>query len=41
MYTDLDNYVEPVDEKPSGLFETLKNIWNTILGKDVPIKMTT
>ncbi|WP_245800729.1 hypothetical protein [Wolbachia endosymbiont of Wuchereria bancrofti] len=34
----MNNYVKPVDEKPSGLFETLKNIWNTILGKDVPIK---
>ncbi|MDR1139943.1 MAG: hypothetical protein LBJ80_01550 [Rickettsiales bacterium] len=38
IYTDLNNYVEPVDKKPLGLFGTLKEIWDTILGKDVPVK---
>ncbi|MGL9702565.1 hypothetical protein [Wolbachia endosymbiont of Cimex lectularius] len=35
IYTDLNNYVEPVDKKPLGLFGALKRIW---LGKDVPVK---
>ncbi|WCR57605.1 hypothetical protein [Wolbachia endosymbiont of Ctenocephalides felis wCfeJ] len=35
IYTDLNNYVEPVDKKPLGLFGALKEIW---LGKDAPVK---
>ncbi|WP_395463152.1 hypothetical protein [Wolbachia endosymbiont of Cantharis cryptica] len=36
--SDLNNYIEPVNKKPPGLFGTLKEIWNRILGKDVPIE---
>jgi|GEM_PF-2760438 len=35
IYTDLNNYVEPVDKKPLGFFGVLKRIWP---GKDVPVK---
>lgn len=35
IYTDLNNYVEPVDKKPLGFFGALKRIW---LGKDAPVK---
>jgi hypothetical protein len=38
IYTDLNNYIEPVDKKPLDLFGALKGIWDTILRKDVPVK---
>ncbi|QOD38506.1 hypothetical protein [Candidatus Wolbachia massiliensis] len=38
IYTDLNNYIEPVDEKPSGLFETLKVILSRVFGQDALIK---
>lgn len=38
IYSDLNNYVEPLNAKPLGFFETLKGILDRVLGKDIPVK---
>lgn len=36
IYTDLNNYVEPLNTKPLGFIGTLKGILDRVLGKDIP-----
>lgn len=36
IYSDLNNYVEPLSTKPLGFIGTLKGILNRVLGKDIP-----
>lgn len=38
IYSDLNNYVEPLNTKPLGFFGTLKGILDRVLGKDIPVK---
>ncbi|MGL9757746.1 MAG: hypothetical protein ACR5LA_02590 [Wolbachia sp.] len=38
IYTDLNNYVEPLSTKPLGFIGTLKGILDRVLGKDTPTK---
>uniref|UniRef100_A0A3B0IZP6 Uncharacterized protein n=1 Tax=Wolbachia endosymbiont of Aleurodicus dispersus TaxID=1288877 RepID=A0A3B0IZP6_9RICK len=38
IYSDLNNYVEPLSTKPLGFVETLKRILNRVSGKDIPTK---
>ncbi|WP_264374955.1 hypothetical protein [Wolbachia endosymbiont (group B) of Carcina quercana] len=36
IYSDLNNYVEPLSTKPLGFIGTLKGILDRVLGKDIP-----
>ncbi|MFL3877140.1 hypothetical protein [Wolbachia endosymbiont of Trichogramma kaykai] len=36
IYSDLNNYVEPLSTKPPGFIGTLKGILDRVLGKDIP-----
>ncbi|WP_353287305.1 hypothetical protein [Wolbachia endosymbiont (group B) of Gerris lacustris] len=38
IYSDLNNYVEPLNAQPLGFVETLKRILDRVLGKDIPTK---
>ncbi|WP_374698982.1 hypothetical protein [Wolbachia endosymbiont (group B) of Limnophora tigrina] len=38
IYSDLNNYIEPVNKKPSGFFGIFKETFNKILGKDASIQ---
>ncbi|MFT4314609.1 MAG: hypothetical protein AB3P11_06020 [Wolbachia pipientis] len=38
IYSDLNNYVEPLSTKPLGFVETLKRILDRVSGKDIPTK---
>lgn len=38
IYSDLNNYVEPLSTKPLGFIGTLKGILDRVLGKDIPTK---